>query len=136
VPGVSVHRVGPNSSELRELYGRADLFVLPTRAECFGLAAVEALASGVPVLMTDTGGTSDIVDHGETGWLIRPTTADLVAALESAIANRADLPRVGRRARQTAEERFDGRRNAGHVVDLLLDLAERDARRLACRAAA
>jgi glycosyltransferase involved in cell wall biosynthesis len=123
VPGVSVHRAGPNSSRLRELYGRADLFVLPTRADCFGLATVEALASGVPAIMTDTGGASDIVDHGETGWLIRPTTADLAAALEHAVTHRADLPRMGRRARQAAEERFDGRRNGARVVDLLLDLA-------------
>jgi glycosyltransferase involved in cell wall biosynthesis len=85
-PGIRVHRAEPNSQLLRDLYARAELFVLPTRAEAFGLATVEALASGIPVVVSDIGGVRDIVDDEVTGWLIQPTPGELVAALERALA--------------------------------------------------
>jgi glycosyltransferase involved in cell wall biosynthesis len=106
---------------LRDLYRNADLFVLPTRAECFGIAAVEAMASGLPVIFGDVGAARDIVDDGETGWLIEPTAEALARALEYALDRREQLPHMGRRAREVAEERFDGARNDARLVDLLLD---------------
>ncbi len=121
--GVTVHRASPNSPELRGLYAAADLFVLPTRADCFGIACIEAMAAGLPVIMGDVGGARDIVDDGRTGWLIDATTDDLVRALEHALAVREQLPALGRAARATAEERFDGRRNDERIVDLLLEQA-------------
>ncbi len=122
-PGVRVHRAEPNSPLLRELYAQADLFVLPTQAECFGIAAVEALASGLPVVMSDIGGARDIVDPGETGWLIQPSARELARVLELAIDQREFLPAMGRRARKRAEERFDGRRNDRALLDLLVEQA-------------
>ena len=124
-PGVRVHRATPNSPALRELYARADLFVMPTRAECFGIATVEAMASGLPVVVGNVGGAGDIVDEGSTGWLIDPTAEALAQALERALAQRAELPAFGERARRVAEQRFDARRNATRTVDLIVELAER-----------
>lgn len=118
--GVRVHRAEPNSLRLRELYRRADLFVLPTRAECFGIATVEAMASGLPVIVGDVGGARDIVDHGATGWLIEPTAQALASALELALEQRERLPAIGASARRIAEERFDGRRNDARLVELLV----------------
>jgi glycosyltransferase involved in cell wall biosynthesis len=127
-PGVRVHRTEANSALLRQLYASADLFVLPTRADCFGLATVEAFASGVPAIMSDVGGARDIVDHGRTGWLIETTGPALAAALEQALAAREELPAMGQRARQVAEERFDGHKNDALIVDLILAQAARYAR--------
>lgn len=123
--GVQVHRATPNSPELHRLYSCADLFVLPTRAECFGIAAVEAMASGIPVLMSDVGGARDIVAHNETGWLTRPEAPDVLAALEHALSVRDQLPVMGEAARARAETRFDGRANHERLVDLILDLTAR-----------
>ncbi len=128
VPGVQVQRSAPNSALLQELYGRADLFVMPTRAECFGIATVEAMASGLPAIVGDVGGARDIVTHGETGWLIEPTHDALGAALERALAVRDQLPIMGQRARGVAEQRFDGKRNDRIIVDLLVDQAARGRR--------
>ena len=128
-PGVRVQRAEPNSPLLRELYARADLFVLPTRAECFGIATVEAMASGLPVIVGNVGGVGDIVDHGETGWLIEPTADALASALEQALRRRERLPDMGRQARLVAEERFDGRANDRAVVDALLEALSRSSRR-------
>jgi glycosyltransferase involved in cell wall biosynthesis len=127
-PGVRVHRAEPNSPSLRHLYARADLLVLPTRAECFGIAAVEAMASGLPVIMSDIGGARDIVVSGHTGWLIEPAYRPLAAAIEHALEIRDHLPRLGQQARQVAQQRFDGKRNDALLLDLLIEEAERHRR--------
>lgn len=128
-PGVTIHRAEANSPELRALFHRADLFVMPTRAECFGQVAVEALASGLPVIIGKVGGTGDIVDDGVTGWRIAPDAPSLHAALEHALVVRDCLPLMGARGRNVAETRFDGRRNDRLLIDLMLELVERRRRR-------
>jgi glycosyltransferase involved in cell wall biosynthesis len=121
-PGRSrLHRAEANSPELRSLYARADIFVLPTQAECFGIACIEAMASGLPIIMSNVGGAPDIVEHGETGWLIEPTRESLTEALERALAARSQLASMGRRARERAVEKFDGAANDRRLVDCILD---------------
>src|ERR1051326_3657667 len=120
-PGIRVHRAEPNSRLLRDLYAQADLFVLPTQADCYGHVLVEALASGVPVIATKVGGISDIVDENQTGWLIEPTGQSLVAALQRALSERERLPELGVRGRAVVEQRFDGCRNDERLASLLID---------------
>ncbi len=121
-PRVRVHRLGPNTPELRALYRAADLLVLPTKADCFGHVAVEAMACGTPVLMTDIGGAPDIIVPGETGWLME-SPAELEAALERAVEAPEQLWRMGEAARERAERLFDGRANDARLADLILQLA-------------
>lgn len=123
-PGVRVHRAEANSPKLRELFATADLFVMPTRAEAFGIVTIEALASGLPVLVGDVGGARSIVDDGEVGWLIPPTPEALADALDDAIAQRDQLPAMGIRAREVAERRFDGKKNHAHLVSAMVELVE------------
>lgn len=130
-PGVRVHRAQPNSPLLRELYARADVFVLPTRAECFGIATVEALASGIPAVVSNVGGARDIVEHERTGWLIEPTVTDLRQTLEQVLLHRDRLAGMGQEARAAAERRFNGEHNDAHLVGLLVEQAERHRRRRA-----
>ncbi|HEX3849930.1 MAG TPA: glycosyltransferase family 4 protein, partial [Polyangiaceae bacterium] len=55
-PGIEVHRnVQANSPELQALYATSDLFVLPTLADCYSIVAMEALAAGLPVVVTRVG---------------------------------------------------------------------------------
>jgi glycosyltransferase involved in cell wall biosynthesis len=120
--GVRIHQLQANSLKLRQLYRDADLFVLPTRAECLGIAAIEAMASAVPVLMTDVGGARDIVVDGETGWLLQ-SPQDLSKALDAALKDRERLKSMGLAARARAERVFDGAANDRQLVDLLLSLS-------------
>jgi glycosyltransferase involved in cell wall biosynthesis len=125
-PGVRVHRAEANSPELKALYASADVFVMPTLADCFGIVTVEAMASGLPAIVSDVGGARDIVVEGESGWLVRPGDGPaLTAAIEAALADRGRLCAMGCRARLIAEERFDGIKNDRRVVDVLLAAAGR-----------
>jgi L-malate glycosyltransferase len=55
--------------EVASLFGAADLLLLPSSKESFGLVALEAMASGVPVIGSTAGGIPEVVVHGETGYL-------------------------------------------------------------------
>lgn len=58
-----------NSEEIDKILCYSDLFLLPSITESFGLAALEAMASGVPVISSNTGGIPEVNIHGKTGYL-------------------------------------------------------------------
>lgn len=120
-PGVRVaDDLTPNAPELLRLYQTSDVFVLPTRAEAFGIAAVEAAAAGLPVVATRVGGLPDIVVDGETGFLIAPGDAEeLHRRLAQLVADRALTRRLGEAGRRRAVTRFDARRCAERLLDVL-----------------
>jgi glycosyltransferase involved in cell wall biosynthesis len=119
-PGVTIHRgLTNNSVELLDLYRRADVFVLPTLADCFSIASIEAMAMGLPVVTTDMGGISDIVVHGQTGYLTIPgDRRDLALALGRLLANASLRQAMGETSRARAVARFDARVSAGRLMDL------------------
>jgi len=126
-PGISVYNdLKPNSAELIGLYHAADIFVLPTKAEAFGIAAVEASAMGIPVIATAVGGVTDIVVDGETGFLVTPGDTEMLASRLQQLILDTDLrKRLGRSARRRAERHFDARRNAACIVKILQETAEK-----------
>jgi glycogen synthase len=68
-----------DEGRLRGLYSAADMVVVPSLYEPFGLVALEAMASGTPVLASDTGGLREIVDHEVTGLRFPPGAAGALA---------------------------------------------------------
>lgn len=90
-----------SAGELREEYARSDLLVLPSRIDSFGLVAAEALAAGVPVIVSDQCG---IAEHlkGECGWIVQSGSS---ASLRDAIEQALDLtPNQWRIIREKARE--------------------------------
>jgi N-acetyl-alpha-D-glucosaminyl L-malate synthase BshA len=87
-------------ADLGPLLGLGDLFLLPSDTESFGLAALEALACGVPVVASDVGGLPEVVRNGETGLLVPPrdpaALARAVAALLSDEPRRAAMAQAAR----------------------------------------
>ncbi|MDY7095428.1 MAG: N-acetyl-alpha-D-glucosaminyl L-malate synthase BshA [Acidobacteriota bacterium] len=69
-----------NLPAVEEVLVGADLFLLPSETESFGLAALEALACKVPVVATAVGGLPEVVSHGETGFLFPVGDVDAMAA--------------------------------------------------------
>jgi len=65
--------------DVREIVGCADIFVLPTLSEGFGLALLEAMALKVPCIASRTGGISEIIEDGKDGLLVDPGRSDLLA---------------------------------------------------------
>jgi glycosyltransferase involved in cell wall biosynthesis len=117
-PRIHVHSgLAPNTTALRQLYQSADIFVLPTRGDCYSIAAIEAMAAGLPVVLARTGGTVDIIKEGQTGYLIDVgDQAALVDRLEHLIANPEQRLTMGAAARRDAEERYDVRTNIHETV--------------------
>jgi N-acetyl-alpha-D-glucosaminyl L-malate synthase BshA len=97
-----------NVPNLEEVLGGCDLFLLPSESESFGMAALEAMASEVPVIATRSGGLPEVVTEGETGFLLPVGDVDGMAARATEIL-RDDERRcaMGRHARESAIQRFD-----------------------------
>ncbi|MDP2954792.1 MAG: N-acetyl-alpha-D-glucosaminyl L-malate synthase BshA [Longimicrobiales bacterium] len=105
-----------------ELLACADLFLLPSENESFGLAALEAMACGVPVVASNTGGLPEVVTHGDSGYLFAP--GDVGAMADAGIELLSDPARwraVSAAARRVAVERF----SATSVVPMYERLYER-----------
>ena len=115
--------------DVDRLYGAMDLFVLPSWREGFPRAAMEAAASGLPVIASDVRGCRQVVDHDVTGLLVPVRDA---AALADAIAELSGDPERRRRmadaAVARAQEHFDERRVVEIVLDTYRSVATRKGR--------
>jgi glycosyltransferase involved in cell wall biosynthesis len=79
---------------VRRATAGAEIFVMPSRLEPFGIVVLEAWDAGRPVVATDRGGTSEFVTDGEDGLLVDPND---LAALAGALDRLADDPALARR---------------------------------------
>jgi glycosyltransferase involved in cell wall biosynthesis len=87
-------------------YHRAELLVLPSLEDGFGFVVGEAMACGLPVIVTDCCGASEWVRPDESGWVIRAGQAEaLASALDHAMRRRGELRSMGRFAREDVERR-------------------------------
>lgn len=96
-----------NQEMIVDLMSVADLFVLPSATESFGLAALEAMSCGVPVLASRVGGLPELIDSGINSWLCPLGDLEAFAEAGAALLLDRDLyDRTARAARDTALERF------------------------------
>ena len=89
--------------DVRPLYAAADCFILPTLYDPFPNAALEALAMGVPVIVSRRCGAAEMVRPGENGWICEPHDAAGLGALLAAAAGSAGKQEMAEAARATAE---------------------------------
>jgi glycosyltransferase involved in cell wall biosynthesis len=108
---------------LRDCYRRAQLLVLPSDSESYGLACLEALGHGLPVLVTDRGGVRELVTAGE-GELLDPTDGPAWARAVAALAgDRPRLAALSRAARARFARHGTWSETAAVVDDFLRALA-------------
>jgi alpha-maltose-1-phosphate synthase len=120
-PGVEQRRgIRGYTPEWDALWREADVFVLPTRDEAFGMVYQEAAAAGVPAIGSRINAVPEIVEDGGTGLLVDPMD---VAALIQAIRTLVDSPglrrRMGAAARRRAEDLWPEARYAASLAELL-----------------
>ena len=121
--------VGPVEGERKwELYRSADLFVLPSHSENFGLVVAEALACGVPVITTKGTPWQDLEIH-RCGWWVEMGAEPLANALRAAMAlSDAERVEMGQRGRKLVEEKYNWPRIAEQmkaVYEWMLGLGPR-----------
>ena len=114
-----VHFAGRRSrAEVRQHLADASIFVLPSFAEGVPVVLMEAMASGVPVIATNVGGVSELIEHQRSGLLVAPSDA---AALRDAIASLLDDPafadRLAANGRAWVEKEFDSAIEAAKLRD-------------------
>jgi len=103
-----VHFLGflPRSELIAELVA-SDVLVHPSEAEGFGIAVIEGMAAGLPVIVARSGGVQDIVEHGSFGYLYEPGDIDALVEYVAQLAGDASKRQsFGRLARSAAETRF------------------------------
>jgi glycosyltransferase involved in cell wall biosynthesis len=108
---------------LVRIYRSASVFVHPALwNEPFGMILAEAMACGLPVVASRSGGIPEVVQDGRTGLLVDPGDVDgLAAAIDRIFDNRELAARMGVAARARAEELFDWEHVAGRVAEIALE---------------
>jgi N-acetyl-alpha-D-glucosaminyl L-malate synthase BshA len=111
-----------------ELLSAADIFLLPSQNESFGLAALEAMSCSVPVVASNVGGIPEVVTHGENGYLAEPGDIERMARYCIELAtNPKKWQSFSIAARRAAVERFSTERILPIYEQLYHRLAQGDA---------
>jgi glycosyltransferase involved in cell wall biosynthesis len=108
--------------DVEALLRGADAFVLTSDAEALPISILEAMAAAVPVLAPNLGGVSELVTHGETGFVVPPGD---IEALERALVKLAAEPERARRMGEAGRARQQARFDAATMADAYLDAFER-----------
>jgi D-inositol-3-phosphate glycosyltransferase len=130
--GDRVDFVEPQAHHILSTYYRAaDVVIVPSRSESFGLVALEAAACGVPVVASGVGGLITIVDDGVTGHLVADRSPDVFAQhVDRILANPIDAAVMGARAAEKAR-RYTWSFAAARLRRVYADVTSRD--RVVCR---
>lgn len=115
-----VHLTGAKSpAEMPAVYREADVFCLPSWWEAMPLSVLEAMAAGLPVVATDVGDVSRVVEHGVNGLIVPPhNPAALAAALVDLLGDAARRARLGRAGRDTVTTSWNAERTIARIADL------------------
>jgi len=113
-------------AEMPKMYSGCDIFLLPSRIEPYGLAALEAMSCGKAVIASRVGGLADIVADGETGFLTSPGNVDeLVRSVSRLVTDERLRNRMGFRGRARAVQSFDWKRIVKQYIGCYESLLKR-----------
>ncbi|MCL4531103.1 MAG: glycosyltransferase family 4 protein [Chloroflexi bacterium] len=101
-----------SQKDLPRWYHMADLYISPSHVDGSSVSLMEALACGLPALVSDIPANKEWVSDGVNGWLFRDNDPnDLAGKILTVVAQRKRLTEIGRAARKSAEERADWKKN-------------------------
>jgi glycosyltransferase involved in cell wall biosynthesis len=115
-----------SQTELPRWYHMADLYISPSHVDGSSVSLMEALACGLPCLVSDIPANKEWVTEDENGWLFRDGDADhLAEKILAAMTQREKLPGVGESARRSAERRADWKKNAAALMNVYTQMSLR-----------
>lgn len=104
-------------ADLPRWYHMVDLYVSPSHVDGSSVTLMEALASGLPCLVSDIPGNKEWIEDGVNGWLFRDGDVDdLVEKILNAIQNYKSSAKISDAARKTAEQKADWQKNFGKLL--------------------
>lgn len=114
-------------SALQQRYNSADLLVVPSQLEGFGMVYLEAMGYGLPVIGTANGGAAELIDDRRNGFLVPPNSPSELTEILRPLLRDRDLRRsIGRAARHRFEEHPTWRATGKHVFDFIQDFMQRE----------
>jgi len=117
-----------SQTDLPRWYHMADLYISPSHVDGSSVSLMEALACGLPCLVSDIPANQEWVIENENGWLFRDGDANhLAEKILTAIAEREKLPEIGRASRRSAEMRADWKKNAETLMNVYRSLGGKNA---------
>ena len=103
--------------DLPRWYHMSDIYISPSHVDGSSVTLMEALASGLPCLVSDIPGNQEWIQDGVNGWLFRDGDVnDLAEKILYAIKNQKQFRKIGEMARKTAEEKADWKKNFGKLL--------------------
>jgi glycosyltransferase involved in cell wall biosynthesis len=114
-----------SQTDLPNWYHMADVYISPSHVDGSSVSLMEALACGLPCLVSDIPANKEWVVENENGWLFRDGDANhLAEKILSTISQRENLPQIGRASRRSAEMRADWKKNAEVLMNVYRSLGE------------
>lgn len=114
-----------SQTDLPNWYHMADIYISPSHVDGSSVSLMEALACGLPCLVSDIPANKEWVVENENGWLFRDGDANhLAEKILSAISQRENLSQIGRASRRSAEMRADWKKNAEVLMNVYRSLGE------------
>jgi glycosyltransferase involved in cell wall biosynthesis len=105
--------------DVRELLWASDIFVMPSLKEGLGVAALEAMASGLPVIASDVGGLREVAEDGRTGIIVPPANSKQIASAIQRLAESEELrTQMGAAARGRVVENYSMDKMAARTLAL------------------
>lgn len=111
--------------DVREMLSAMDLFVMPSLWEGLPIAVLEAMAMGLPCIVTNVGGNPEVVRHGTTGWVVAPRDpGELQDRVLQLLEDDEQRRRMGEEGRRLVEREFDVRLTTRRYAELYEEMME------------
>lgn len=115
-----IYRDALPQSELPQLYQTADIFLLPSKYEIFGMVLMEAMTFGIPIITSYNGGSSTIIDNGKNGIILREFDTDVWSnEVVTLLKDECGLKQISAEAQNTGAERFSWKSIVSHVLSTM-----------------
>lgn len=123
-PNLRIHRgIRPISPEMLQLYRAADIFVMPTHEDVYGMVFIEAMAAGLPCIGTTVMAVPELVQDGVNGFAITPGDREVLRNVLFKLIDNPDLRlSMGQAGRQLVKEKFDAIENCKKISQIFSSL--------------